>query len=267
MKTVLITGSTDGIGKQTAIELAGKEYHVFIHGRNSEKAKKVTSEIQQLTGNNNVEYVTGDFSSLHQVRTMADEMSRRVDALDVLINNAGIYLSQREMSEDGYEMQFQVNHLSPFFITNLLTDLLKKSDQGRVIVVSSMMHSGNLDLDNLQGEKHYNGTDAYSRSKLLNLLFAYKLSDKLQNSGITVNALHPGAINTKMLRSMYGGAGSSTEKGAETPVYLADSDEVKNVTGKYFVHKKPVSSSSASNDKSLQDKVWKISEKLSHLYS
>jgi NAD(P)-dependent dehydrogenase (short-subunit alcohol dehydrogenase family) len=265
MKTVLITGSTDGIGKQTAIELARKEYHVFVHGRNNEKAKTVASEIKELTGNSNVEYVDGDFSSLQQVRSMAKDLHQRTYVLDILINNAGIYLPHREMSDDGYEIQFEVNHLSPFLLTNLLTDLLKKSDQGRVIVVSSMMHSGNLDLDNLQGEKHYNGTDAYSRSKLLNLLFAYKLADKLNEYGITVNALHPGAINTKMLRSMYSGAGSSPETGAETPVYLADSDEVNNVTGKYFVHKRPVSSSSASHDKSLQDKVWKISERLSGL--
>jgi NAD(P)-dependent dehydrogenase (short-subunit alcohol dehydrogenase family) len=265
---ILVTGSTDGIGKETAVELASRktadsrEILVIVHGRDRKKAEKAKEYVRQASGNSRVEQVEADFSSLSQVHGMADDIRSRYSRLDVLINNAGIVSNHRRESEDGYELTFAVNHLAPFLLTNLLLDLIKKSAPSRIINVSSMVHSGALiDFHDIHMKRDYSGSSAYARSKLANLLFTYTLSGRLKGTAVTVNALHPGVINTKLLRVNYSG-GRPPKEGARTPVYLAISPELQVVTGKYFVNMQQTTSSSLSYDTALQEKLWEVSEEL-----
>ncbi len=264
-KKILITGSTDGIGKQTALELASMGHKVIIHGRNLQRVKTVFNEIREQTGNNDIDFVVADLSSLENVRHIAAEINSKYDKLDVLLNNAGVFCSKRELSKDGYEMTFAVNHLAHFLLTNLLLDTIKQSDQGRIVTVSSMAHSSDIDFDNLQGEKFYDGYTAYAYSKLCNILFTFNLANKLSETQVTANCLHPGVISTKLLHAGWGMGGGSRKQGAETSVYLATSADVNNVTGKYFVSKRPAHPAAISYDADIQKKLWDISLEMSGL--
>lgn len=261
-KTILITGSTDGIGKQTALELAQMGAHVIIHGRNVETSQRTLEEIQKKSGNEYIEAIFWDLSSIKEVWEMAVEIQSKYDHLDVLINNAGVFKNQKELSKDGFEMTFAVNHLSYFILGNLLLDLIDKSPQGRIINVASMAHASNLDFNNLQGEKHFDGYDAYSRSKLCNIMFTYSLASRIQKSKTTVNCLHPGVISTKLLHEGFGSGGSQLSEGSKTSVYLATSEEVKNISGKYFASQKEAKSSPISYDKMVQEKLWEVSKEM-----
>ncbi len=260
-KIVLITGSTDGIGKQTAIDLANMGAKVIIHGRNESKAQQTTEAIKSITGNSNLKYVFGDLASFDQIRSMSKDIHQRFEKIDVLINNAGIFKTERELSVDGFEMTFAVNHLSYFLLTGLLLDLIKKSDYARIVNVASQAHGSDLDFDNLQGEQYYDGYDAYSRSKLCNIMFTYKLARFFQDSHITTNVLHPGVISTKLLHVGFGSGGSALTQGSKTSVYLAASDDVNDISGKYFSNQREISSSRLSYDTSIQNKLWEFSEK------
>jgi len=261
-KTILITGSTDGIGKQTALELAQMKARVIIHGRDILRAKKVVAELADRTHNSEIDYVVADLSSFGEIRKMSEELYDRYDKLDVLINNAGVYKNERELNKDGFEMTFTVNHLASFLLTGLLLDLVKNSGYSRIINVASMAHADTLDFDNLHGEKYYDGYDAYSRSKLCNIMFTYALARKLEGTGITVNVLHPGVISTKLLHAGWGSGGSDITLGSKTSIYLAVSEEVASVSGKYFSNRQPAKSSGTSYDTELQENLWNISEKL-----
>ncbi len=262
-KTILVTGSTDGIGKQTALELAMRGHRVLLHGRNAHKGKEVLEEIRSKSGNQQVQLSIADFSSLSQVRKLAEQIKERFDKLDVLLNNAGVFMTQRALTEDGLEMTFAVNHLAHFLLTLLLLGALKRAAPARVITVSSEAHrSGHVDFDNLQGEKHFDGHSAYSLSKLANVLFAYELAERLRGSGITSNCLTPGAVNTKMLRAGWGNFGKSVEEGAKTHIYLAISPEVEKISGCYFENLRPVKTSPQSYDAELRKRLWEISETL-----
>lgn len=261
-KTILITGSTDGIGKEAAIELAAMGHRVIVHGRTSERAQCAADDIRKKSGSATVETVVADFTSLRQVRAMAGEIIRRFPRLDVLINNAGVYMKERILTEDGFETTFQVNYLAHFLLTHLLLDLLKRSAPSRIINVSSMAHhNAKLSLDNLQGEKKYGAYGAYACSKLENILFTYELAERLEGTGVTVNCLHPGVIATKLLRAGFGGfGGSGVEKGAETIVFLATSPKGDSISGKYFVNKEIADSSLASHSRSLRKALWELSK-------
>lgn len=262
-KIVLVTGATDGIGQQTAIELAQMGAQVLVHGRSAERCEKVVAEIQRASGT--AEAAVADFASLKQVRALAEAVKKNHPRLDVLINNAGAFLrdARRHLTVDGYETTFQVNHLAHFLLTGLLLDLLKASAPARIITVSSGLHSsGRIAWDNLQGEKEFDGYSAYNHSKLANVLFTYALAERLQGTGVTANCLNPGVIATKMLRTGWGGGGRSWHAGAATSVYLATSPEVENVTGRYFTESRETPSSRASHDQELQAELWKVSEVL-----
>jgi retinol dehydrogenase 12 len=261
-KTILITGSTDGIGKQTALELAEMGATVLLHGRNSERADRVLNEIKKATGNDRIEAFIADLSSLKQVRNLAEQVLEKHDRLDVLINNAGVYETSHRISEDGFEMTFAVNHMAPFLLTLLLLDLLKNSAPCRIINVSSQVHASSVDFDNLQAEKHYSAYEAYSLSKLCNVLFTYELAERLKGKGITVNCLHPGVIGTKLLKAGWGMGGSPVTEGSKTSVYLATASELSTVTGKYFKDMKPTKSSQISYDAETGKRLWRISEQL-----
>lgn len=266
-RIILITGSTDGIGKQTALELARDGNYVLVHGRDEKKVHSVTEYLRDLTHNKMIEGFAGDFSSLAEVRSLANKISDKVSRLDVLINNAGILQSSYALSCDGHEMTFAVNHLAPFLLTNLLLDLIKKGHNSRIINVSSDVHSRDIDLHFRENRDTFDGMKEYSLSKLCSVLFTYKLARILEKFGITVNCLHPGVINTRMLIKTWGKIGSPVEEGAKTSVYLALSDEVRGVTGKYFRNKRQVRSAPVSYNRDVQDELWKFSEEIISLSS
>jgi NAD(P)-dependent dehydrogenase (short-subunit alcohol dehydrogenase family) len=273
-KIVMITGATSGIGKETARVLAGMEARVVLVGRNQAKCEETLGWIIRETRNPNVECMLADLSSQEQIRRLADEFRVRYPRLDVLVNNAGALFLKRLESVDGIEMTFALNHLAYFLLTNLLLDRLKAAGGARIINVSSRSHDNAvMDFDDLQCRKEYSGMKAYGQSKLANLLFTYELARRLEGTGVTVNALHPGFVATNfgmnnenplaktILWLMHLGA-RSPEKGAETVIYLSSSPRVDNVSGKYFVDKKAVSSSSASRDTESAEKLWRVSEEL-----
>lgn len=261
---VLVTGSTDGIGKETARQLAQLGATVIVHGRSADRCEATRDEIRATTGNSRVDFVAADLSSQRQVRQMAAEIIARYDRLHVLINNAGAILLQRQLSEDGLEMSFAVNHLAPFLLTNLLLDRLKQSAPARIVNVSSTVHySAKIKFDNLQGERRYNGVEAYQVAKLGNVLFTCELAERLKGSGVTVNCLHPGVVATKLLDTGWGWSnGLSSEQGAALSVYLATSPEVEQVTGQYFENRLPGGASPQANDVKLRRKLWDVSAQL-----
>jgi len=260
-KTILVTGSTDGIGKQTALELAEMGARVILHGRNRSKAEQVLKEIKQNTGNDQLDFFIADLSSLSQIRTMGAEIRRKYNRLDVLINNAGVAMNQLELSEDGYEMTFAVNYLAAFALTLHLLELLVQRESSRIINVSSMVHSSSLDFENLGQPRHFDGWDAYCQSKLCNLLFTFELAEKLQNQGVTANCLHPGVIDTKLLRANFSG-GSPVTEGSRKLVFLASAPELAATTGKYFNDNRQTRPAAIAYDPETRKKLWNLSQKL-----
>ena len=265
MKTILVTGSTDGIGRATARVLAERGCAVIVHGRNQQRAGAAAREVATATGNQQVTAVAADFASLAQVRELAEQIRANYPRLDVVINNAGIAVRRRQRSADGYESTFAVNHLAPFLLTNLLLDLLRDSAPARIVNVSSGAHSnGQIDFDDLQMEHRFDGWAAYSNSKLANALFTCELARRLDAQQVTANFLHPGVIDTKLLHVNFGG-GSPVEVGAQTPVHLALADEVAGVTGAYFVNRRRSRASAAADDRRLAAELWRVSASLTGL--
>ena len=261
---VLVTGSTDGIGKETARRLARMGASVLVHGRSRERAEEAVFELRGETGDEELGLVVGDLSSMEEVRGMAGQVREAGRGrLDVLINNAGVVAEGRTKTEDGHELTFAVNHLAPFLLTNLLLDELKGSAPSRVITVSSELHErARMNFDDPGLESDWGPRKAYNQSKLANVLFTYELARRLGGTGVTANALHPGVVGTKLLRQGFGARGSSTTGAAEALVYLATSPEVEGVTGRYFRKGREAESSSASRDEAAQRKLWELSERL-----
>ena len=271
-KVVLVTGSTDGIGKQTAYSLASKGATVLLHGRNSLRGEKVQDEIRRMTGNTSLQFFQAELSSAKDIQKLANQIKESHGRLDVLINNAGTFQQERILNDDGLEITFIVNYLAQFRLTHELLDLLKrsasKSASSRIINVASAAHwnASAMDWSNLQGEKRYDGFRAYARSKLAVVLFTYALAMRLEGTGVTANCLHPGVIKTKLLRAGFGDyPGDTPENGARTSVYLASSPEVEGISGRYFEKCRPVQSSPISYDLELQEKLWQISTELTGL--
>jgi NAD(P)-dependent dehydrogenase (short-subunit alcohol dehydrogenase family) len=260
-KIILLTGATDGIGKQTAFELAERNTVLLMHGKNIDKGFGIRDEIITKTANNNIFYFNADFLSFKEIEELSNNIHKRFSHIDILINNAGIYENEKIILDTGIEKNFMVNHLAAFFLTLQLLDLLKKSKNARIINVSSMIHASSIDFGNLNCEKYYSGDYAYSLTKLCNVLFTYELSSKLKDENITVNTLHPGVINTKLLRAGWGGGGNLTIEGAKRILYLVYSDDVKNISGKYFMNDSPTKSANISYDKNIRKKLWDMSLK------
>ena len=267
-KTVLITGATSGIGKVTAMELAKKGFEIVFTSRDIQKGESVKQEIITQSGNLKVEVLECNFSSLESVKNLAQNFKSKYKKLDVLINNAGTWETKRKESKDGVELTFAVNHLAPFLLTNLLLDLIKNSAPARIINVSSNLHGGKINFDDIEFKKGFDisGAAPYTQSKLANILFTKKLSKILQGTGVTVNSLHPGVIKTGLIRNSPGfikfvlGIFQDTpEEGAKTTIYLASSDEVKNISGEYFDKSKVKDSGDYSNDPAVAEKLWELS--------
>lgn len=272
-KTILITGATDGIGRASALQLAGRGALVIVHGRSPDKVAPVADEIRQTHPEAPAPHtVVADLSSLGSVRELADSIASEFPALDVLINNAGVFMNERQLSADGFEMTWAVNHLAHFLLTNLLRPQLAAADGARVVTVSSVAHNrGRMHWDDLQLESHWDvgrtpvpraGYVAYAQSKLANVLFANALARRVEADGITSNSLHPGVIGTKLLMKGFGMGGASTDDGAATSVYVAISDEVRGATGRYFSSSRETRASEQALDHDAQERLWTVSEEM-----
>jgi retinol dehydrogenase 12 len=275
-KVVMVTGATNGIGFETARGIAKAGANLIIVGRNIEKCKRVKDIIVNETGNDRIEFFLADLSSQKDIYKMSNDIKINYDKIDVLINNAGAMFQKRIESVDGIEMTFALNHLSYFLLTNLLLDLIKNSENGRIVNVASDAHRfAAVDFNDLQSNNSYKGFTAYSRSKEANILFTYMLAEKLKDFNITVNALHPGVVNTGFSKNTSGISpivelflkifSVSPEIGAKTSLYLSLSEDVNNVSGKYFAKNKSVKSSKSTYDKERQNKLWDISCKMTCL--
>lgn len=262
-KVIFVTGATDGIGKQTALDLAKEGATVLLHGRNPKRLIETMNDIRAQLPGAKLDFFNADFASLNAVRKMVVDLRQKYPRIDVLINNAGVFMKTRELSHDGYEATFAINHLAHFFLTHLCLPLLKASSEPRVITVSSIAHMrATLDMENLQGEKKFDGYSAYSLSKLANVLFSVELAEMMKGSGLTSNALHPGVITTKLLEAGFAMKGASLQEGAETSVYLASSPEVKGVSGKYFVKKRAQPYNPIADDSEIRKRFWEHSCRL-----
>jgi len=275
----LITGATSGIGKAAALALAKRNYELILIGRNNKKAKKVRYDIKKKTGNNHVNYFVCDLSLLQDVRSTADKIKNDYDRIDVLINNAGAKFLRHQLTKERIELTFATNHLGHFMLTLSLIDLLKRSQSARIINVSSGAHyAGNGVIENILTAHNYDGRKQYSNSKLANVIFTYALADKLKGRGIVANAVDPGGVATNFARNnglwhwvkhriyyLRKRQLLTPEEGAETLVFLASSDDVIGITGKYFVEMKEKRSSDISYDKALQNEIWELSVKLSSI--
>lgn len=274
-KIVMITGATNGIGRIAAIELARQGAHVVVHGRARERVEAVVAEITQAGGQ--ARGLLADLSRMSDIHALAADFTRQYDRLDVLINNAGAVFTDRQLSADGYEMTFAVNHISYFLLTHLLLDVIKASAPARIINVSSDAHKAvrSLDFDQLgQGGA---GFGAYSQSKMMNVLFTFELARRLEGTGVTVNALHPGFVATGFGKNNAGLVGSAMrfivgtlmkpmartpEQGAQTTIYLASSPQVEGVTGQYFVDSRPAQPQPYAHDREAQRRLWERSEQI-----
>lgn len=272
-KIVLVTGATDGIGKVAARELARQGATVIVAGRNPDKTEAVAAEIRQATGNTRVSAMVADLSAQQGVRALARQVVSAHPRLDVLLNNAGAIFSSRQVSADGIEMTWALNHLNYFLLTHLLLDALKAAPAARVVNVSSDAHQmARMNFDDLQATKRYTAFGAYGQSKLANVMFTYELARRLAGTPITINALHPGAVATGFGRNN-GGMWSTMlgvfnrfsltpDEGAKTSIYLASSPDVAGVTAKYFASCKEKSSSKVSYDVDAQRRLWDLSAEI-----
>jgi retinol dehydrogenase 12 len=265
----LITGATDGVGKATAAELAARGFTVVLAARNAAKAEAVRAELA-AAGARKVDILLADLASLQAVRGLAATFAARYPRLDVLINNAGVMIPARLITEDGFEATHQINYLAPFLLTQLLLDKLLLSEQGRIINLTSNVYSlGKFDPDNLQGERRYSAIKAYANSKLFMLLFTIELARRLTETRVTVNAVHPGVVRTQMLATAQGlfkliawlatPFASAPETGARTSVHLAASREAATMTAQYFAGGKPTAIKSKFNTAAIRHRLWEIS--------
>lgn len=273
-KICLVTGGTSGIGLETAKQLARLGATVIIVGRDATKSAATVAQIRQHSGNANIEFLLADLSAQAQVRALAEQFRRRYARLDVLINNAGVAMMRRQESVDGIEMTFAINVLAPFILTHDLLDVLKASAPSRIINVASTLHkNAKFNFDDVQMKRKYDGLMAYNNSKLALLWFTYELARRLEGTGVTVNALHPGAVRTNLIarngwfykwivNPIFSLQAISAEQGAQTSVYLASSPDVEKVTGKYFGKCKPRESSPASYDEESQKRLWRLCEEM-----
>ncbi|WP_448702715.1 SDR family oxidoreductase [Mucilaginibacter sp. AW1-3] len=271
-KTILITGATSGIGTQTASALAKQGHTLYLLVRDTVKGKQVKNDIIAETGNQRIEIVECNLADLHNVSKAGAQIRASLDAIDVLINNAGGIFQERELSKDGFEMTFASNHLGHFLLTMNLMPLLQKG-KARVINVSSDAHkTAKVNFDDLQFEKDYSSMRAYGNAKLFNIYFTRSLAERFAVKNVTAYSLHPGVVNTgfgsrstgfvKFLLSIARPFMISPEKGAQTSVYLATEPGIEQLSGQYFKNKKPAAPSKAANDNVARQSLWLKSEEL-----
>uniref|UniRef100_A0A1A8EE07 Uncharacterized protein n=1 Tax=Nothobranchius kadleci TaxID=1051664 RepID=A0A1A8EE07_NOTKA len=273
-KTVLITGANTGIGKETALDLAKRGARVILACRDMDRGNRAAEDVRQKSGNNNVVVKTLDLASLQSVRQFARDVLANEERLDVLINNAGIMSCPQWKTEDGFEMQFGVNHLGHFLLTNCLLDLLKKSSPSRIVNVSSLAHEkGQIYFDDINQEKNYNGWKCYAQSKLANVLFTKELAHKLQGTGVTAYSLHPGVIRTELARHMLPTIPlwkrivykpvvffiKNPTQGAQTTIYCAVDESLQNESGLYYSDCARKAAAPQGLDDEAAKRLWDLS--------
>jgi NAD(P)-dependent dehydrogenase (short-subunit alcohol dehydrogenase family) len=272
-KICLVTGASGGIGFFTARGLALKGAHVVIVGHDRDRGEKARQRINAAAAEGAAEFMLADLSAQDQIRRFVDDFRHEHAHLDVLANNVGGAFVRRRETAGGLEMTFALNHLSYFTVTCLLLDALRASAPARIVNVASESHrNARMHWDDLQLKRGYNTLRAYGQSKLANLLFTYELDRRLEETGVTINALHPGFVHTNIgkqnwlariiMNVMHALFAKPPEEGAQTSIYLASSPEVEGVSGKYFIDNQPVSSSSRSYDEAAARRLWEISAEL-----
>ena len=272
-KNILITGATSGIGKAATLRLAEMGANIYFIARNKIKAKNLSQEIERLTGRK-VKYFIADLSSLKNIEDVVSEFQSMGIPLHILLNNAGLINNQRKETVDGYEEVFAINHLAYFYLTYLLLDRLKADPPSRVINVSSGAHAfvKGFDFNDVQAKENYKPFQVYGYSKLANILFTKKLSTILESENITVNCLHPGVVGTsfgqnngklqKLLFYIAKPFMRTSEKGAETSIYLCSSPEVSDISGQYFYNCSIVKTTKWAQSKEDADRLWDLSKQL-----
>lgn len=277
-KTVVITGGNAGIGKETAIGLARLGARVLITSRDERRGARAVDEIRRRSASADVDVLPLDLASFASIRGFASQLLESTDAIDVLVNNAGLILRRRTLTADGFEATFGINHLGHFLLTDLLLDRLRASAPARVVVVASDAHESarrGLDFDDLQSERGYRWAKVYGRSKLANIYFARELARRLEGSGVTSNALHPGFVRSEFgqggdLGGLYGFGlkylaapfAISQQKGALTSIHVASSPELEGATGGYYVKRRLASPSEVAQDDAAARRLWDASERL-----
>jgi retinol dehydrogenase 12 len=272
-KICLVTGGTAGIGLVTARGLAERGARVIVVGRDRRRGETAIAALAEGCPGAAVEFVAADLSDQGEIRRLAGDVHARVPRLDVLVNNAGAMFGRRLASADGIEMTFALNHLGYFLLTHELLPALRSAPAARIVNVASRAHRGvALDFDDLQHERRYDGWTTYKRSKLANLLFTYELARRLEGTGVTANALHPGFVATDIgvANGLLAGivwrtvalAAIPPDAGAKTSIHLASASEVDGVSGQYFVKGRPERSSDVSYDREAATRLWDISANL-----
>jgi NAD(P)-dependent dehydrogenase (short-subunit alcohol dehydrogenase family) len=279
-QVAIVTGANTGIGKATALALARARATVVLTARDEQRGEKALTDIRRDSGNDDVHVMALDHASFASVRDFAEQFRGRYSHLDVLVNNAGVMLSDRQTTGDGNETTLQVNHLGPFLLTRLLRDPLAAAHGARVVNVSSDMHTRarkGIDFDDLQLTRHFNSSYAYARTKLANILFTRELARRWADAGIDTNAVHPGFVRSGFgqdgdMRGIQGFAlgllrpfAISPEQGASTSVYVASAPELAGVTGGFFARCAPAQPSRAAQDDTAAARLWAVSEELTGL--
>jgi NAD(P)-dependent dehydrogenase (short-subunit alcohol dehydrogenase family) len=277
-KTVVVTGATSGIGLATAEQLASDGASIVLLGRDAARAETAAQRVSRASDGQRPQIVLADFASLADVRRAAAEIQRRVDRIDVLVNNAGAIFARREETTDGIEKTFAVNHIAPFLLTNLLIGTLLEADRPRVVTVTSETYAKRLDFDNLEGERHYNFFRAYQQSKLANILFSNELARILSNTGLTANAVSPGPTRTRFGDEMTGLPSlmpkivkrlpvlfRPPEEAARGIVQLAAAPELADVTGRFFLKLKETKLKPGASDVAAARQLWTVSAALTEL--
>jgi NAD(P)-dependent dehydrogenase (short-subunit alcohol dehydrogenase family) len=276
-KVVVITGANAGIGFATALGLASQGAQIGMVCRDAGRGNAAMEAVAEVALTPPLLFIA-DLSSQASIRDLAASLHKQLSRIDVLINNAGAAFAKRELTVDGIERTFALNHLGPFLLTHLVIGLVRKSEEGRIVnLTAGIPVSRTSFLENLQGEKHYGQFSAYRSSKIGNILFTYELARRLKGTGVTVNCAHPGPVKTEFTRKAGGTLGrlskvlrpimKSPEVGARTPIYLAADPEVAGVTGGYFVNCKQKKSPAMTYDRAITEKHWQISEQLTSLDS
>jgi NAD(P)-dependent dehydrogenase (short-subunit alcohol dehydrogenase family) len=267
-RTILITGSTDGLGRETARRLAAAGATVLLHGRDEGRARTALDEIGADTGNDRLRFEVADFASLAEVRRFAERVDEHCKTLDVLVNNAGTALprgSARELSADGYKLTFAVNYLSHFLLTLSLLPRLERSAPARIVNVASIGQFP-IDFDDVMLERGYDSFRAYGQSKLAQIMFSFELAERLGDDAVTVNALHPATLmDTKMVQSTFGRTMSTVAEGAEATVRLISSPELDDVTGRFFDGTRESRAHDQAYDAQARRRLWELSERLCDL--
>jgi NAD(P)-dependent dehydrogenase (short-subunit alcohol dehydrogenase family) len=274
-KTCMITGATSGIGRASALELGKMGARLILLCRNRARGEELVREIQR-SGNSEVELMVADLESQAQIRKLAADFLASEKPLHVLMNNAGVFNLKRQLTSDGLEAVFAVNHLAYFMLSLLLLDRIKESAPARIINIASDLHQrATLKFDDLGGERSYGGMSSYGQSKLANVAFTYELARRLVGTGVTVNCVHPGAVATNLAKNngalaavvwkLIGVFMKSPDNGARTQVYLASAPELEGVTGKYFINSKQAGSSAESHDVNVARRLWEVSAKMTGL--